>query len=118
MAMQQYEGGCQCGAVRFKAEVDLDGLIVCNCSRCGRTGAMMAFTAPDKFELTAGEGATREYVFNTGKIHHPFCTTCGIEAYGHGVGPRGPMVMVNARCIDDVDGHTLQAKPFDGKNKL
>lgn len=118
MAEQTYEGGCQCGAVRFKAEVDLDNLISCNCSRCGRTGVIMAFTTPEKFALTAGEGATTEYVFNTGKIHHPFCATCGIEAFGHGVGPRGPMVMVNVRCVDDIDVHTLDPKPFDGKNKL
>jgi hypothetical protein len=118
MAMQEYEGGCQCGAVRFKAEVDLDNLISCNCSRCGRTGAIMAFTSADKFELTKGEGATTDFTFNAEKIHHPFCKTCGIQAYGYGESPRGPMNMINARCIDDIDVHTLTPKPFDGKNKL
>ncbi len=118
MAMKEYEGGCQCGAVRFKTEVDLDSLIACNCSRCGRTGAIMAFTPLEKFEQTAGQDATREYVFNTGKIHHPFCTTCGIEAFGHGEVRGKKMAMVNARCIDDIDVHELQAKPFDGKTLL
>jgi hypothetical protein len=119
MAVQDYEGGCQCGAVRFKTEIDLDSLMTCNCSRCGRTGAIMAFTSRDKFEQTAGQDAMTDFTFNTGKIHHPFCKTCGIEAFGYGEGPGGAqMAAVNVRCLDDIDVHTLEPNKYDGKGKV
>ena len=29
-----YSGGCHCGRVRYKAEVDLSRVMSCNCSIC------------------------------------------------------------------------------------
>ena len=34
MPMQHYHGGCQCGAVTYEVDADLDQAITCNCSRC------------------------------------------------------------------------------------
>ena len=51
MAMQHYHGGCQCGAVKYEVEADLDQTITCNCSRCQKLGSVLTFTSAEKFTL-------------------------------------------------------------------
>ena len=117
MAHQAYEGGCQCGAVRFAVEVDLDQTITCNCSRCQPLGMILAFAPESAFDLRQGEGALSEYRFNTRKIAHLFCKTCGVQSFGKGVGPDGAVVMaINARCLDGVDPAALSPKAVDGRS--
>jgi hypothetical protein len=117
MTAQVYQGGCQCGAVRYEVTVDLDSTVVCNCSRCRRLGTIMAFTTMDKFELLSDKDATTEYLFNKHVIHHLFCSTCGIQSYSYGTRPDGAeMVAINSRCLDGVDPEQLKPKHYDGKN--
>ena len=104
--MARHEGGCQCGRVRYAVEVELDNLITCNCSRCGKLGSVLAFAPAAAFELQQGDDALTEFRFNTHKIAHLFCATCGVE-----------MAAINVRCLDDVDVFTLKAQPFDGKSR-
>lgn len=118
MAVQHYSGGCQCGAVRYEVDVDLDRTVTCNCSRCQRIGGILAFAPASAFSLTSGEGKTTEYLFNTGKVHHLFCTTCGIESFARGTAPDGTeTVAVNARCLDGVDLKSLHPIEHDGASK-
>ena len=117
MAEETHEGSCQCGAVRFTATVDLSGAVVCNCSRCRRLGSVLVFAEPGKVTFHAGEGATREYLFNTDTIRHQFCPTCGIEAHAYGRMPDGsPMTAINVNCLDGVDPMEVRksATFFDG----
>ena len=117
MANQSYSGGCQCGAVRFTVEADLDQTITCNCSRCRPLGMILAFAPESAFDLRQGEGALSEYRFNQRKISHLFCATCGVQSFGKAAGPDGvPMVAINARCLDDVDLNALAPKPVDGRS--
>lgn len=117
MANQSYSGGCQCGAVRFTVEADLDQTITCNCSRCRPLGMILAFAPESAFNLRQGEGALSEYRFNQRKIAHLFCATCGVQSFGKAAGPDGvPMVAINARCLDDVDLNALAPKPVDGRS--
>ena len=114
--MASHEGGCQCGRVRYAVDVELDNVITCNCSRCGKLGSVLAFSGADAFDLKRGEDALTEYQFNTHKISHFFCATCGIQSFGRGVGPNGQaMVAINVRCLDDVDVFALQPQQVDGK---
>lgn len=116
MPTAMHKGGCHCGAVRYSVEIDLAAEnIACNCSICGRTGAYLQFVTPDKFTLEKGEDNLTDYQFNRNIIHHLFCTTCGVRSFARGKGPKGDMVAINVRCIDDVDTHVLPTKTFDGK---
>ena len=113
---QTYTGGCQCGNVRYEASLELNEVMSCNCSRCGRLGSLLAFTPAANFKLTAGENELTEFLFNKHHIHHLFCTTCGIQSFARAKGPDGtPTVAVNARCLDGVDVDTLKVKKFNGK---
>lgn len=115
MAMQSYRGGCQCGAVRYGIEVDLDRIFACNCSRCRRLGLILAFAPTSSFTLEAGAEATTEYRFNKHVIRHRFCTTCGVQAYAEGSLPDGtPTIAVNVRCLDGIDLASLSPTPVDG----
>lgn len=117
MAEQIYQGGCQCGAVRYEVTADLDHTMTCNCSRCRRTGIVMTFVPPSQFRLLSGEGAMTEYQFNKHVIRHFFCSTCGIQSFSRGQMPDGTkMIAINARCLDDVDVDALPpSQKFDGK---
>ncbi|HMA93032.1 MAG TPA: GFA family protein [Polyangiaceae bacterium] len=116
--MTQYEGGCHCGKVRFSVELELENLMTCNCSICGKTGTILAFVPKDKFEQTAGADALTDYQFNSRSIHHLFCSTCGIRSFAHGTTPDGKeSVAINVRCLDGVDVHTLNvATKFEGRS--
>ncbi|MES1159012.1 MAG: GFA family protein [Terricaulis silvestris] len=115
MPAQKHTGSCQCGAVAFDVNVDLSSTITCNCSRCRRSGTILAFAPWDHFTLIKGEDATTEFQFNKHLIHHKFCTTCGIQSYAQGVDPKGQKTAaVNVRCLDGVDLDALTPHKFNG----
>lgn len=106
-----YHGQCHCGAVRFTANTSLDGLMDCNCSRCRRLGWILQSVPAAQFTLLSGEDKLTPYLFNTDKIEHLFCSTCGIESFARGKDRQGgDVVMLNVNCLDDappVDRNTI-----------
>ena len=115
--LQTYSGGCHCGKVRYEAEVDLSKPVVaCNCSMCGRSGTLLTFVGANQFKLLSGEDALGDYLFNRHHIHHLFCRVCGIKSFARGTGKDGPMVAINARCLDGVDVAKLTVTHHDGKS--
>lgn len=102
---QTYKGSCHCGEVRFEADVDLaEGSFRCNCSICFKSRAWMAPVAVDAFRLISGESSLRDYQFGPKRIHHRFCTTCGVRPYSQGSDPKGnPMYVVRVNCLDGVE---------------
>lgn len=115
--MTKHAGGCQCGKVRFEVESDLSQMIACNCSRCSKLGAVLAFAPIEAFSLLSGEEALSEYRFNTGKIQHLFCSDCGIESFARGEAPNGAkMAAINMRCLDGIDVFALSPQQVDGKS--
>lgn len=117
MAVSHYQGGCQCGAVSFEVDVDLDNTVTCNCSRCRRMGFVLAFGPRDNFHLTSGEEVLTEYLFNKQAIQHLFCKTCGVESFAYGSMPDGsPTVAINANCLDGIEPRELDSKHVDGRS--
>jgi hypothetical protein len=114
--LETREGGCHCGQVRFRARVDLDLLSWCNCSICTKKGIIHLSCAPEDFELLHGKHALTAYTFGTGMAQHTFCTHCGMHAFYI---PRSQphRLSVNARCLDDIDGGSLNPRGFfDGQH--
>lgn len=113
-----YEGGCHCGAVRYRVTLALEGAVVCNCSICQKTGSMLAFAPWEQFTLLSGEGALADYQFGKKRIHHLFCTRCGVRSFARGAKPTGePVAAVNVRCLDGVDLDALKLHRYDGRSK-
>lgn len=113
-----FEGGCHCGAVRYRAGgLDLSSAITCNCSRCAKTGAILSFIPAESFALLSGEDQLTDYQFNKKVIHHLFCRVCGIQPFSRGAGEGGaPMVAVNVRCLDGVEADALAPRKVDGRS--
>jgi hypothetical protein len=117
MGKRTYNGGCQCGDVRYTVDLDIKEVMACNCSRCGRLGTLLAFAPVQKFRLDSGDGRMTEYQFNKHNIHHMFCSTCGIQSFSRGKAPDGAeMVAINVRCLDGVDPNVFPVKHIDGKS--
>ena len=113
----QYNGGCHCGAVRYRVDLTLTELKACNCSICAKRGHLLAFAPASAFVLEKGEDAQSDYQFGKKRIHHLFCKTCGVASYSHASMPDGSgMVAINAGCLDNIDLSAIPVKPFDGKN--
>jgi hypothetical protein len=113
--MREFEGGCHCGAVRFRVQDDLSTVYRCNCSMCEKKGFLHLIVPRDRFELLQGESEVTTYRFNTGVAKHVFCRHCGIHSY---YVPRSDpdKVDVNVRCLDGIDIATIPLVPFDGRN--
>ncbi len=112
--LETREGGCHCGRVRIRAEVDLELLSNCSCSVCTKKGMLHLSTDLATFQLLRGKSALKSYTFGTGVAQHTFCVHCGMHAFYI---PRSQphRVIVNARCLDDIDGPNLKpTRFFDG----
>jgi hypothetical protein len=108
-----YEGGCHCGAVRFRVEVDSHAALECNCSMCRMKASLHLIVPKERFALLKGEDVLTTYTFNTGVAKHTFCRTCGIHPFyvprSH---PDG--VDVNVRCLDGDAMDRFHVESFDG----
>lgn len=110
-----YQGGCHCGQISFRVDGSIDTVIDCNCSMCRRRGGLLWFVPRDALHLTGEVQASGTYTFNTHRIQHHFCTTCGIAPYSEGQNPDGSAVAcINVRCLDGVDLDALKVTKFDG----
>lgn len=114
--VKTHEGSCHCGAVAYEVDMSLDRLIECNCSHCYRKGFVLAFVSPDAFRETRA-GPQTEYRFNSHKIGHRFCETCGVQTFARGEGPGGvPMVAINIRTLTDIEPFGWTAQRVDGRS--
>jgi hypothetical protein len=110
-----FTGSCHCGAVKFSVDAEMPKeAMSCNCSICRRKGTLMAFFPAAKLKVE-GEEALEAYKFNTHRLSHWFCKTCGIHPFGGGIGPDGTeMRAINLRCVLEADLDALTIQHFDG----
>lgn len=79
-------GSCQCGAVRYEAEVEPGRIGLCHCSDCqAYAGAPYRATTPApaaSFWLTAGEPRLHVKLADSGtRRAQAFCAECGSHLY-------------------------------------
>jgi hypothetical protein len=113
---REISGGCHCQAIRFKAKVADDIVILkCNCSVCSMTGFEHLVVPHQDFELLSGQTELSTYTFNTGQAKHLFCKICGIKSFYQ---PRShpDCWSINTHCVDDFIASEWAHQDFDGKN--
>jgi len=104
--------------MRYEVEIDLSQPVLeCNCSHCEVKGLLLAFVPQSSIKMLSGEDNLTEYRFNTEKIAHLFCKTCGVQVFGRAEKDGVPMSGVNVRTIDGVGLAALKRRPFDGKSR-
>lgn len=115
---QTYTGGCHCGQVRFEVTTDLNPVLDCNCSLCQKRGALWTYVDLPAFNLQSGADLQTEYRFNSKRIQHLFCPTCGVASCSRGTDGQGNEgVGINVRCLDGVDIASLTLTPYDGRSR-
>lgn len=116
--METRTGGCHCKKVRYEVVIDLtQPVIECNCSHCQVKGFLLSFVPETNFTLLSGEENLTEYRFNTEKLQHLFCKTCGVQAFASGENEGVRMRAINVRSIDGIELESLQQIPFDGRSR-
>jgi hypothetical protein len=115
-----YQGSCHCSAVRFEADLDFaEATFKCNCSICFKSRAWMASAPAGSFRLLSGQESLRDYQFGPKRIHHMFCTTCGVRPFAHGSDGKGNAFhVVRVNCLDGVEAGELAAAPVKYFNML
>jgi predicted GNAT family N-acyltransferase len=103
-AMLVLEGGCACGAIRFRARGPVHSHVICHCESCRRaTGALQVpwFTvARENFSIHRGRPMRRESSPGTWRSHCAGCgTTLTYESPGE-VQP-APEIDVTTTSLDD-----------------
>jgi hypothetical protein len=111
----RYDGGCHCGAVRFRVDVEEHLAFTCNCSMCAKMGYLHVIVPPERFAILRGEDGLSVYTFNTRVAKHMFCRACGVHPFYR---PRSHPEDwdVNASCLDDGAAARFRVEPFDGQN--
>lgn len=113
-----HQGSCHCGQIAFEVEGDVGEVVSCNCSICRRKGSLLWFVPRGKLKLTTPESAMSTYTFNTHRIEHRFCPTCGCAPLAYANAPDGtPMAAINVRCLPGVELEGLTVKEYDGKSR-
>jgi hypothetical protein len=103
--MSELEGGCACGAVRYRLTSGPMFVNCCHCRDCQRqTGAAFAINAlieTDRIEVLQGEIAIYEMPTDSGRPHDihrcPKCATALWSDYGR----RAYMRFLRATTLDD-----------------
>jgi hypothetical protein len=108
------EGGCQCGAVRYRLTGDPIMLAVCHCTECQRqTGSafgMSLWVRVGDFRLLTGRLKTFERSSESGlKVKCAFCPECGTRIHHEPERMQGQGLNVRAGTLDDTSGLTPTA---------
>ena len=103
--MSDIEGGCACGAVRFKITAPAMAVGVCHCLDCQKSSGggpnYVALFPKTSFELTKGEAKVYECKGDSGAdIGRAFCADCGTPLWAIPA-PMTPFFPVKLGALDD-----------------
>ena len=85
------DGKCHCGSIQYEAEIDPEGVYVCNCTDCQSISGSpyrWAVSVPaENFRLLSGEPKTYVKISESGATSHQlFCPVCASPLYSTAVG--------------------------------
>jgi hypothetical protein len=99
-----YQGGCQCGAVRYEVHGEPQRASLCHCIDCRKSSGAPAVSwaayPENKFRIIQGEAAT----FNSsGLTMRSFCGKCGTGLYYVNSEVLPGIVDIQTATLDDPD---------------
>ena len=103
--MSDIEGGCACGAVRFRITQPIMGVGVCHCLDCQKASGggpnYVALAPRAAFEVTQGEAKVYNSTSDNGtEVGRAFCPRCGTPLWSV-PGPGSPFFPVKLGALDD-----------------
>lgn len=99
------EGGCNCGAVRYRAEGEPIVVAQCHCSNCRKqSGSAFSVNLLFKKDAVSHDGDLTVYedkdTFSGNPVLRKFCGRCGSPIFSETTDGRG-MLVVKAGTLDD-----------------
>lgn len=100
-----YDGGCQCGRVRYRISAEPDTVYICHCSECQKQSAsafgMSMTLAANAIDVTEGTPKTfRRSAASGNEVTCTFCPECGTRLF-HATTGRPGKVNVKPGTLDD-----------------
>jgi hypothetical protein len=123
---------CHCGATRIELPQPTE-VRTCNCTYCGRAGAVWAYYKPSQLRFLSQEG---EATYAPGGLNrHHFCSACGMQTWGDSPDwasmynadgtpkngdpnamPTERIFQVNLNLVDGFDFSSVTIERLDGRN--
>jgi len=99
------EGGCNCGAIRYRIAGETGVVAQCHCRNCQRqTGSAFSFNlvlASDSVEITGTPAIYRDTDTSSGNpVDRMFCSNCGSQIFSRPSLDKGRLI-VKAGTLDD-----------------
>ena len=85
----QIDGGCLCGKIKYRGQIDPDKIAICHCTDCqvNSASAFGVVAHLETFELLEGSMKTYEKIAESGTRRAlTFCGDCGTRIYAKSVG--------------------------------
>ncbi|MEK6541878.1 MAG: GFA family protein [Pseudomonadota bacterium] len=71
------DGGCQCGRVRFSAEIASDDAFLCHCRMCQRASGNVSIAFATLAKADVMWITEPDWYASSERARRPFCGTCG-----------------------------------------
>lgn len=105
------DGGCLCGAVRFRVTGPLREIIACHCSMCRKaTGTFVAATAAADADLAVTGAQALGWFRSSDEAERGFCRTCGSNLFWRRPGSGRTSIL--AGSLDQPTGLTIARHIF------
>jgi hypothetical protein len=96
-------GGCLCGAVRYRVQGPLRGIIVCHCSQCRRQHSHLgAFTSAARGDVVLGGAEALRWFAKSARGRSGFCGVCGSSLFFEPAGEA--RIAIAAGSLDQPSG--------------
>ena len=100
---RSFDGGCHCGAIRFRATGPLREILLCHCSDCLKlSGTSWGASAAYEDHLQYLTEARPRWYRSSEGAERGFCTECGAQMFyrrdGRDVISIAPAHLIGARC--------------------
>lgn len=77
-----HQGGCECGAVRYRVRGAMRGVVNCHCKQCRRIhGHFGAYTSVERGQLTLINDAGLKWYRSSAAVRRGFCGHCGASLF-------------------------------------
>lgn len=105
---EHHEGGCLCGAVRYRAKGPLRPVIACHCTQCRKTsGHHVAATSAPREDVEIAGHVT--WYGSSDRARRGFCRVCGSNLFWDGPGSH---LSIFAGSLDGPTGLRLAGHIF------
>lgn len=109
------KASCHCGNVQIETAEKPDSALSCNCSICGRVGAIWAYYEPEKVTVVCQSVPTETYSWGKQDTDFHHCPTCGcLTHYTRKEHVERQVTAVNTRMVSRADMNGIPVSMFDG----